>query len=147
MDPKEQLEKILKEHKNERVCVVATTCTGKSTLLKQIPYANDMDDLIFPKLSKEERDYVCQKPWTKDIGKTMIRLVRERVHIKPGKPVFGTVVIDSDYIVYLKASDELLRERSKKRRKDYTDSKNMQAQLEKEIKSSKIPYAEIYINE
>jgi hypothetical protein len=147
MKIKEKLEKIFEEHKNERICVVGTTCTGKSTLLKNIPYAHDMDEIVFPTLSKKEAEYVCKKPWTEDIGKTMMKFVRERVHIEPGKPVFGTVVIDSDFIVYLKVSDKLLKERSKMRGKNYIDGKNMQAQLEKEIKSSKIPYTEIYINE
>lgn len=138
-----KLDDILKEHANERVCVVGTTCTGKSYLLKHISYALDMDELIFPLLSKEESSYVMQKPWTPEIGKTMIRLVREKIKIKPGKPVFGTVVIPSDFIVYLKISDSLLRERTGKRGKQYSDAKNMQNQLEQEIKSSKIPYVEL----
>ncbi|MEI6731716.1 MAG: hypothetical protein WCK90_03485 [archaeon] len=138
-----KLKEILIEHEDERVCVVGTTCTGKSYLIKHILHALDMDELIFPLLSKEESSYVMQKPWTPEIGKTMIRLVRERIKIQSGKPVFGTVVISCDFIVYLKISDILLRERTGKRGKQYSDAKNMQNQLEQEIKLSKIPYVEI----
>ena len=41
-----------------------------------------MDELIFPKLSKEERDYVCRTPWNDQIGETMNSLVRERIKIE-----------------------------------------------------------------
>ena len=41
----------------------------------------------------------------------LIRLVKERVHSEIGRPVFGTVVIDSDLVVLLKISDELLASR------------------------------------
>ncbi len=140
-----KLEKILEKHRHERVCVVGTTCTGKSYLVKHIHYALDMDELIFPKLTRNEEDYVMRKPWTEEIGKTMTRLVRERVKIEPGKPVFGTVVIPSDYIIYLKISDSLLEERTKRRNKKYSDAKNMQTQLEKEINLSRIPYEELNI--
>ena len=142
---KNKLEKILEKHRHERVCVVGTTCTGKSYLIKHIHNALDMDKLIFPLLTKSEEDYVMRKPWTEEIGKTMTRLVRKRVKIEPGKPVFGTVVIPSDYIVYLKISDNLLEERTKKRNKKYSDAKNMQTQLENEIHSSRIPYEKLDI--
>ena len=141
-----KLERILKKHRHERVCVVGTTCTGKSYLIKHISDALDMDDIIFPQLTQAQEKYVMQKPWNEKVGKTMIRLVRERVKIEPGKPVFGTVVIPSDYIVYLKISDSLLEERTKKRNKKYSDAKNMQAQIENEIHSSRIPYTELNIS-
>lgn len=140
-----KLEEILEKHRHERVCVVGTTCTGKSYLIKHIPHALDMDDLIWPQLTKAEERYVMQKPWNEEIGKTMTRLVREKVKIEPGKPVFGTVVIPSDYIIYLKIGDNLLEERTKKRNKEYSDAKNMQIQIEKEIRTSGIPYVELDI--
>ena len=54
----------------------------------------DMDELIFPLLSEEEKKYVCTTPWTEEIGQKMDELVRERVKIKKGYPVFGTVLLD-----------------------------------------------------
>lgn len=138
-----RLQKILDANREKRVVVVGTTCTGKSTLRRNIPNAQDMDELVFPLLTKEEREYVCQTPWTPEIGQTMTRLVREKVRVEPGKPVFGTVVLDSDLIVYLRISDELLRERTQARGADFTDAKHMQEQIEEEIMRSGTPSIEL----
>ena len=142
-----ELSQILEKNKDKRVVVVGTTCTGKSTFLKNINIkeAHDMDEMVFPKLTKEERYYVCQHPWTPEIGKTMARLVREKIKIEPGNPVFGTVVIDSDLIVYLHISDELLQKRTELRGANFEDAKNMQKQIEEEVKSSKISTVELSI--
>lgn len=134
----EQVSEILEANANKRIIIVGTTCTGKSTLLGKIKGAEDMDALLFPKLTKEESDYVCSKPWTEDIGKTMIRLANEKIEVKPGKPVFGTVILDCDLIIYLRISDNLLRERTKLRNVDFSDAKDMQNQIEKEVKQSRI---------
>ena len=139
------LKDILNRNKDKRVVVVGTTCTGKSTFLKQIENAHDMDELVFPKLSQEERDYVCQNPWTEDIGRTMVRLVKERVTVKPGEPVFGTVVLGSDLVIELKISDELLRKRTLLRGVSFEDAKNMQKQIEAEIRRSGIPVIEFNV--
>lgn len=52
-----ELKKIFDENKDKRICVVGTTCTGKTTLINKLNIGCDMDELIFPLLSKEERDY------------------------------------------------------------------------------------------
>lgn len=140
-----KLEALLNANANKRVIVVGTTCTGKSSFLKQIEGTHDMDDLVFPALSKEESDYVSKTPWTEEIGREMIRLTRERVSVKAGKPIFGTVVFDSDLIILLKISDDLLRERTKARGVNFEDAKNMQRQIEREIGKSKIPVIEFSI--
>lgn len=106
----EKLQALLDANKDKRVVVVGTTCTGKSTFLKTIKGAHDMDELIFPQLSKEEADYVNQSPWTEEIGRTMDRLAKERVNVEKGQPVFGTIVFDNDLIVNLTISDESLRQ-------------------------------------
>jgi adenylate kinase len=134
-----KLAKILEENKDKRIVVVGTTCTGKSTFTDNIEEAYDMDDLVFPKLSKKESDYVCQTPWTEEIGRTMTKLAKDRVKVEPGKPVFGTVVLDSDLIIELNISNNLLRERTLLRDVDFEDAKNMQRQIEEEIRNSKIP--------
>ncbi|MEK9183491.1 MAG: hypothetical protein AAB890_00250 [Patescibacteria group bacterium] len=140
-----ELTKILEANRDKRIVVVGTTCTGKSTLIQEIKDAHDMDELVFPLLSKEEDDYVCQKPWTSEIGQTMIRLVKEKVKVEPGKPVFGTVVLDSDLIIYLHISDELLEERTNLRNHTLEDAKNMQKQIEEEIKKSQIPVIKLSV--
>lgn len=134
---------VLNANKDKRVIVVGTTCTGKSTMLKSIKGAEDMDTLVFPRLTKEEAADVCRTPWTEEIGSTMIRLTRERVRVEIGKPVFGTVVLDCDLIVYLRINDDLLMERTRLRGKEFGDAKSMQNQIEREIKQSGIDTIEL----
>lgn len=133
------LRKLLDEHADKRIVVLGTTCTGKTTMLSAIPGARDQDKEVFPKLTKEQAEYVCQEPWTEEIGRAMTRFVREYVRSEVGRPVFGTVVIDCDLIVLLQISDELLKERTAKRGCQFSDAKGMQAQLEQEVLGSGIP--------
>lgn len=133
-----RLEKILSENKDKRICVIGTTCTGKSTLIKNLNMGLDMDDAIFPLLTKEETDYVCSSPWTVEIGKKMDELVSERLSIISGVPMFGTVLLDCDLIIYLHISDELLRIRTNLRNADFINAKNMQQKIEDEISKSSI---------
>ncbi len=138
MNEIKNIKEFIKNNKDKRIIVVGTTCTGKTTLLKEINNAEDMDNLIFPKLTKKEIDYVCNTPWTEEIGKTMIKLVKEKIKVEKEKPLFGTVVLDCDLIIYLNISNELLKERTIKRKAKFKDAKNMQNQILNEIKESKI---------
>lgn len=132
------LMEIFEENKEKRICVVGTTCTGKSTLIDKLHIGEDMDKLIFPLLTKEESDYVCQSPWTEEIGKKMDYLVKNKLEIKPGIPLFGTVLLDCDLIVYLHIKDSLLLERTNLRNVDFENAKNMQQKIENEIIRSKV---------
>jgi ABC-type lipoprotein export system ATPase subunit len=134
-----KLQAVLDLNKDKRVVVVGTTCTGKSTLLQSIIGAHDMDELIFPQLTPEETVYVEQQPWTEDIGRTMERLAKERVKVRPGEPVFGTIVFDADLIVDLQISNDLLLQRTAARGKEFEDAKNMRQQIERNIAESGIP--------
>lgn len=127
---------IFNENSNKRICVLGTTCTGKTTLINNSDIGLDMDKEIFPLLTKEETDYVCSTPWTEEIGKKMDELVRTKLSIKSGTPMFGTVLLDCDLIVYLHISDELLLERTKLRNADFMNAKNMQKKIEDEIRNS-----------
>ncbi len=134
----ENLTRIFNENKEKRICVLGTTCTGKTTLIKESKIGLDMDEEIFPLLNEEETEYVCRTPWTEDIGRKMDELVRTRLSIKPGVPMFGTVLLDADLIVYLHIDDELLLERTKSRNVDFLNAKNMQQKIEEEINNSNI---------
>lgn len=147
MTTTEKLRRIFSNNSNKRVCVLGTTCTGKSTILKNNNIGKDMDEEIFPLLTKEETEYVCQTPWTKEIGNKMNELVREKLHIVAGTPMFGTVLLDCDLIVYLHIDDKLLFERAKLRNADFDNAKSMQKEIEEEIKNSKIPTITIEIEE
>ena len=68
----------------------------------------------------------------------MNELVRTRLSIKPNYPMFGTVLLDCDLVVYLHINDELLLERTKLRNVDFVNAKNMQIEIEKEIQDSDI---------
>ena len=138
----EELKNLLCLHSDKRIVVVGTTCTGKSTMISSIPGARDMDKLIFPLLSREEAECVCRTPWTEEIGRTMSRLVRERVRAVAGQPLFGTVVVDSDLVVLLKISDALLRQRITGRKVEFQDAKNMQQRIEAEARESGIRLVE-----
>lgn len=78
----EELRKIFKENTDKRICVLGTTCTGKTTLIHDINIGLDMDDEIFQLLTKEETEYVCKTPWTEEIGNKMDELVRTKLSIK-----------------------------------------------------------------
>lgn len=132
-DVVEKMEELFEEHKNKSVCVVGTTSCGKTTLIEELKYCRDMDTEVFPLLTEEERSYVCQTPWTKEIGRKMKELVREKVKSIVGKPVFGTVVIKSDIIIYLNIENDLLEKRCKKRGVNFADSINMKAEIENEV--------------
>lgn len=70
-----KLREIFDNNKEKRICVLGTTCTGKSTFINEMNIGQDMDELIFPLLSEEEKEYVCTTPWTEEIGKKMDELV------------------------------------------------------------------------
>jgi hypothetical protein len=132
--------RIFSENKDKRICVIGTTCTGKSTIIRETQCGSDMDEEIFPLLTEEEEQYVCQTPWTEEIGAKMDELVKTKLKIKPGCPMFGTVLLDCDLIVYLHISDDLLHERCMLRGVDYMNAKNMQQKIEDDIYNSAIEH-------
>ena len=143
----EELQRILEENKDKRICILGTSCTGKTTLIEHTGMGKDMDEEIFPLLTKEEEEYVCRTPWTKEIGNYMDNLVKTKLKIEPGIPLFGTVLLDCDLIVYLHINDELLKMRTDKRNVDFMNAKNMQQSIEKEIKNSNIKTITIEVSD
>lgn len=135
-----ELKEILNNNTDKKIVVLGTTCTGKTTLISKLNIGRDMDKEIFPLLTKEETDYVCSSPWTEEIGQKMDELVRTKLKAEAGKPLFGTVLLDCDLIVYLHINDELLKERVEKRNADFINAKNMQKKIEEDIKNSNIKY-------
>ncbi len=134
----DNLTRILEENKDKRICVLGTTCTGKTTFINEFNIGEDMDKLIFPLLTQEESDYVCKTPWTEEVGQNMDDLVRTKLTIKPGTPLFGTVLLPCDLIIYLHIDDDLLLERTALRNAAFENAKNMQSKIEQEIYTSNI---------
>ena len=77
-----ELQALLDEFKDQRAVVLGGACTGKSTLVERLADAQDMDKLVFPLLTEDEKEYVCQTPWTPEIGEVMTRLTKERVKVE-----------------------------------------------------------------
>ena len=48
-----KLQDLLNKNRDKKVVVIGTTCAGKTTFLKEIKNAFDMDKLIFPLLTKK----------------------------------------------------------------------------------------------
>lgn len=126
------LKAIFDKHKNERICVLATTCCGKTTLLKQIPDCVDLDNELWPQLTKEEAEFISQKPWTNEIGDFIDKLVYEKILVKVGHPLFTAIIVDCDVVIYLDISDELLAEHCKKRGNNFYDAQNVKNSIEED---------------
>ena len=126
------LKAIFEKHVNDRVFVLATICCGKTTLVSKIPNCMDADDIAFVDITEKELAIISQVPWTKEVGDTVDSLVYRNVKIKPGYPVFGTVIVDCEVVVYLDINDDLLAEHCKKRGKIFTDAKNIKEAIERD---------------
>ena len=143
----EELKSVLSQNTDKRITVIGTTCTGKSTLLKEMPECVEMKD-ISPALTDEERTFVNQSPWTPEIGEKMFEIRGEKAKLEIGKAVFGTVIAkNTDLIVYLKIYDEVLRKRVNFRNGNFDDAKAMQKWIEKKIADSKLPTVILNIRE
>lgn len=141
----EKMKKLFADNIEKRICVVGSSCVGKSTLLHFLPEAIDMDDLLFgnkqkgisPLLTQNEIDYVCGV-WTQEVGQFMTQKAHELIKIEAGHPVFGTIVFPSDLVIEIAVPDNILRERIRRRNTDEKDVFNMKAQIESEIEKSGI---------
>ena len=141
----EEIRQNFNNNKDKRICVLGTTCTGKSTLIKELNIGIDIDKEIYPKLTREEIEYFDNTPWNEEVGNKFDELVKSRLNIIPGIPMFGTVLLDCDLMIYLHINDELLLERTKSRNVDFINAKNMQQAIEDEIKNSSIPVITIEV--
>lgn len=132
----ELLTDILDKYNEQRVLVIAPPCAGKSTLLQHIPAGIDMD-IVFDLMPTEFRRYVLHHEYPfmyidgdretikyterqfisgdpeseyylRVTSDDLARYTNEQIKIAPGEPVFGTSLIETDVIVYLKLSDEAL---------------------------------------
>lgn len=146
----EALQRLLLQYADKRVIVLGPPGVGKTTILRHIPGAQDIDEILFPQLSPQEKAIVFQKPWTPEAGEEMRRLACAKIVVSPGQPVFATVVLDADIIIELKISDDLLQKRvllRQERPQSFEDVKGIQEQLGEDILESKIPSIEFLLPE
>ena len=111
------LKAIFEKHKDERICVIGTMCSGKTTLVKQLSQYNcvDIDDDLWAGVPEEEIEALSQTPITEEMSNAIYKLAYEKITVKPGFPLFGFIIIDCEVVVYLDISERLLEERCKKR--------------------------------
>jgi hypothetical protein len=134
---------ILREFDDERVLVVGSPAAGKSTMMQHLDGCVDMD-VIFDTMPPELRRYVLHHEYPfmyldgdkKTVKYTENEFVAgdpecevhlrattdaltayadEQLCIEAGKPVFGTNVIESDVIIHLMVSDDVLNEHLRSR--------------------------------
>ncbi|MEI7563211.1 MAG: hypothetical protein WCJ39_06190 [bacterium] len=75
----------------------------------------------------------------------MTKWVKEKVKLKKGEPIFGTVRLDSDIVIHIKVEDDLLKERTEKRNAKFENIKNMQKDIEDDIENSNAEVIEFLI--
>ena len=75
----------------------------------------------------------------------MTKWVKEKVKLKKGEPIFGTVRLDSDIVIHIKVEDDLLKERTEKRNAKFENIKNMQKDIEDDIENSDAEVIEFLI--
>jgi len=141
----DSLKTILDKNKDKCITIIGTTCTGKTTLMKDIAEAVSISELTSP-LTGKEKEFVNKTPWTKEIGEKVFELKGKKAIVVPGHPAFGTVFAsNSELLVYLQISDNLLKERVKQRNVNFSDAKAMQLWIEEKIKKSSLPVIVINI--
>jgi len=134
-----ELETIFNKHKNERICVLGTICIGKTTLINQLKNCVDIDDELLSLLNDRDKEFIqkihkLEIPWTEEIGDEIDRLTKEKVKIKPGFPLFGTVILDCDIIVYLDIDEKILSEHCKKRKISLNSALYIKKSIEEDLK-------------
>ena len=98
--------------------------------------------LFFGRLFQKKKWYylfneLAKEPWTTECGNEIDRLVYKYAKVKPGYPLFTTVIIDCEAVIYLDISDDLLTEHCKKRGYSFEDSKSIKEAIEGDWNSHK----------
>lgn len=136
------LKAIFEKHKIERICVVGTICTGKSTLFNQLSEYNceDLDDTLWSNIPKDEADLLNElndKAWTTENGYEIYRIISTYGKVNPGCPLFTTTILSCEAVVYLDISDTLLAEHCKKRGDRFVYAKQYKNAIENDWNNHK----------
>jgi len=138
----QKLKEIFENNTEKRILVLGTTCAGKTTLLKSLPECRDMDGLVWALLSKEAQKELDNPSWTDDMSKTWREHVikaKQIIKIEAGHPLFAATSFDSDMVVYLNISENILRERTTNRGVDYEVAVANDGRIKEEIRVAKLP--------
>lgn len=133
------LEALLEKYKDKRVLVLAPPSVGKSTILQHVKDGIDLD-MVFDDMPEEFKRHVLhhEHPFMFIDGdkKTVKYTEKEfdpndpehqshlqgtttqladytqaKINIEAGRPAFGSMLIDSDVVIYLKISEDELNKR------------------------------------
>jgi len=135
----ETLESLLEKYKDKRVLVLAPPSVGKSTILQHIKDGVDLD-AVFDDMQEEFKRYVLHhespfmfidgdkktlkftekefdpnnpehQAYLKGTTELLTGYTHSKISIEAGRPAFGSTLVDSDVIIYLKISEEELKKR------------------------------------
>lgn len=141
----ETLESLLEKYKDQRVLVLAPPSVGKSTILQHIKDGVDLD-VVFDDMPEEFKRRVLHhenpfmfidgdketlkytekefdpndddhQAYLRETTGLLTNYTQGKVSIEAGRPAFGSMLLDSDVVIYLKISEEELKKR--------IDSRNM----------------------
>ena len=139
----ETLELLLEKYKDKRVLVLAPPSVGKSTILQHIKDGVDLDT-VFDDMQEEFKRYVLHhespfmfidgdkktlkytekefdpnnsehQAYLKVTTELLTGYTQSKISIEAGRPAFGSTLVDSDVIIYLKISEEELKKRTELR--------------------------------
>lgn len=139
----ETLESLLEKHKDKRVLVLAPPSVGKSTIFQHIKDGVDLD-IVFDDMPEEFKRHVLhhENPFMfidgdkktlkytekefepsspehqahlKETTELLTEYIQSKLSIEAGRPAFGSTLVDSDVIIYLKISEEELKKRIESR--------------------------------
>lgn len=139
----ETIETLLEKYKDKRVLVLAPPSVGKSTIFQHIKAGVDLDT-VFDGMSEDFKRHVLhhEHPFmfidgdrktvkysekdfdpTSDEHQAHLRETTElltgypqsQISIEAGRPAFGSTLVDSDVVIYLKISEEELKKRIESR--------------------------------
>lgn len=137
------LESLLEKYKDKRVLVLAPPSVGKSTILQHIKDGIDLD-VVFDDMPEEFKRRVLHRenPFMfidgdkktlkytekefdpindahqahlRETTELLAEYTQDKVNIKAGRPAFGSILVDSDVIIYLNISEEELKKRIESR--------------------------------
>ena len=140
---------IFDKHKDERICVVGTMCCGKTTLIKELSEYNcvDVDDEFWPQISKDETERLSETPITKEIMDDIFKLMRKKITVKPGHPLFGVLILDCEAVVCLDIAEELLEKHCTARSDtDLRDALFVKRLMEDDISKHKTVNDKVFYN-
>lgn len=135
----ETLELLLEKYKDQRVLVLAPPSVGKSTILQHLKDGVDLD-AVFDDMPEEFKRRVLHhenpfmfidgdkktlkytekefdpndddhQAYLRETTELLTNYTQGKVSIEAGRPAFGSMLLDSDVVIYLKISEEELKKR------------------------------------